>query len=789
MKFTLSTILGGALLLASATLASSASASSPATEIPPTGHFDARTAVKHGLSRAPSADQLAARRHLGRTTSDLAVGFDPATGVARSIGSRTDLLTEARPGVDPEQIAIEHIVDQRRLLGLAEADLLGLELVDRVYSSVSGATHLHFRQTHDGIPVYQGMLRISVNRDGRVISLTNAFVPELAAAVNGTTPSVEAAQAVLRGAESYGFAGASLPKALTPSKGLSRRLELYQPVLSSRRIETSLVWLPIRPGEARLAWHFNLDRSDLGHSYELTVDAETGRVWTRFDQIADAQYRVYPAPVESPHHTSPLPPADARVLVVDPHDTTASPLGWHDTGSSSYTTLVGNNVTTANGPGGNCGVSLDCDFSLDLTAAPTSSASAGAANAFYWVNHFHDVQYHYGFDEAAGNFQTNNFGNGGVGGDPVDLRVQTAQTCNGNFAGGTDGSPGVLRLYYCNGRDGALDNGVTLHEVGHGLNRRLVGGPSTDCLSNTQSPDEGWSDWLGLVYTSEVGDAGTDGRGIGSWLIGGTPNDTIRSQLFSTDPAVNTFTFGSLVGKSAPYGTGEIWTQALWEVFWALVDQRGFDPDLFDLAAGAGNHRALFYVTEGMKLTPCSPTFLEARDAILQAATDNHSGEDLCTVWGAFAAFGMGVDAGGGSSNNTQVTEGFALPAACGGTGNTPPAVTVLLPSNGATFTAGDTVSFSGSATDAEDGTLTSALSWSSSLDGALGTGGSFSSSSLSVGTHTITASVTDSGGAPGSDSVQITVQGVCAPKGASCNVNSDCCSNRCRGGGSKACK
>ena len=58
---------------------------------------------------------------------------------------------------------------------------------------------------------------------------------------------------------------------------------------------------------------------------------------------------------------------------------------------------------------------------------------------------------------------------------------------------------------------------------------------------------------------------------------------------------------------------------------------------------------------------------------------------------------------------------------------------------------------------DNEDGNLSANLTWNSNLDGALGTGASVGAT-LSVGGHTITASVTDSGGLPGSDQITITV-------------------------------
>ena len=98
-----------------------------------------------------------------------------------------------------------------------------------------------------------------------------------------------------------------------------------------------------------------------------------------------------------------------------------------------------------------------------------------------------------------------------------------------------------------------------------------------------------------------------------------------------------------------------------------------------------------------------------------------------------------------------------------GGGGNTAPSVSISAPANGSSFPQGTSIGFSGTATDTQDGSLTSALTWTSNLDGAIGTGGSFARV-LSVGTHTVTASVNDSGGLPGSASITVTVQGNAPP-------------------------
>jgi hypothetical protein len=154
------------------------------------------------------------------------------------------------------------------------------------------------------------------------------------------------------------------------------------------------------------------------------------------------------------------------------------------------------------------------------------------------------------------------------------------------------------------------------------------------------------------------------------------------------------------------------------------------------------------------------------RDGILQALTvRGASSDERCDVWDAFADYGIGAGANGVEScfGNVcffgGVTQSFTKPAECSGGGtNTAPTVQISGPTNGASFASGSSVTFSGTANDMQDGNLTSSLAWTSSIDGPIGSGGSFSTSALGVGTHTVTASVTDSGGLSGTASISITI-------------------------------
>ncbi len=659
-------------------------------------NFDARVDYNLTFAAAPRRGQLEAIQGLRDVAPGLAVTYDRTTGATRTLLSRDGYLTAERPTADAMTIAQEFVTAYYEHLGLTPADLADYEVTDEVTSAATGATHIYLRQVYLGLPVYNGQLHINVNRDGRIMSVNNTCMPDIAAAADSNIPELSAGGAVAAAANHLGIQLDRLPEVISTDMSPAGVTRVRGDDISRTNIEARLMWLPIRSGEARLVWNFQVATLDDRHVYDFTVDAFSGEVWTRFDWVANDSYGVFPAPVESPNHSPALPPADDRQIVLDPADPVASPFGWHDTNGfpgAEFTVHQGNNVHAyddANDIGGgictstpsppavepDCGGLLDCnfDFPIDFaTQDPLTYTSGAVTNLFYWNNLIHDVQYQYGFDEAGGNFQENSYGGGGLAADYVLAEAQDGSGINNaNFCTPPDGFRPRMQMFLWNlttpRRDGAFDNGIILHEYGHGISNRLVGGPSNvSCLGNLQQPGEGLSDWWSLVYTAELGDLGTDARGIGTYALGQpTSGPGVRTQRYSTDPAINTHTYESISGKVIPHGVGEVWAQAAWEVYWALVDAHGFDPDLKNALGGSGNQRAMLYVNEGLKNTICSPTFVDVRDGILQAAASPpFNGQDVCLLWEAFAAFGLGEDAVSGGPNSTAPTNGFAVPAIC----------------------------------------------------------------------------------------------------------------------------
>ena len=598
--------------------------------------------------------------------------------------------------------AAAYLTQHYKDFGLEPRDLSGLVVQDQYLSRHNRITHVYLAQTWEGIEVAGVQAAVHFDASGTAVAAHSSFIAGIAAKAGPAQPVLSARQAVQRAADYLGLPLPSPLVLLQEGNGPAQAQVFAADTFLLEPIPARLVWQP--QGRAlRLAWETRLYPPDAQHWWTLRVDARTGTIlaqedWNTHDHwpeppvaatvpvgpplpppapLSGPAYRVFPLPVESPIHGS-------RALVADPADPAASPYGWHDVNGvpgAEYTTTQGNNVDayldTANNnfaaPGSRAdgGAGLAFDFPLDLGLAPIANRDAGLAQVFYAANVAHDILHRYGFDEPAGNFQQNNYGRGGSGGDPVRAEAQDGGATNSAvFSTPPDGFKPRMQLYRWTHttphRDGGLDNAIIIHEYAHGLSQRLTGGPaSVFCLNHGEQMGEGWSDWLALMLTMQPGDAGTEARGLGTYGLAQAPDGPgIRPAPYSTDLAVNDFTYEDLKTLPHPYGTGFGWATVLWDLTWALIDAHGFDPDWY--AGTGGNNIALQLVVDAMKLQPCQPGFVDARDAILLADELAYGGAHTCLIWETFARRGLGFSADQGSSQSrTDGVAAFDLPAAC----------------------------------------------------------------------------------------------------------------------------
>lgn len=755
----------------------------------------------------------------------LGVGAAAGAGGQAGASDGPRFLTGPRRG-DPLAIVLRYLRKHRQELGLTAADIADVVVTDRYVSAHTGVTHLYLRQRYNGVEVFDGNLNVNVARNGSLISLHSGFVPNLEGMVEDAPDSVRlrSAEDTVRGvAERLGLKAPPLLDIRELRGGPARETIFGESGISLEPIRTMLVYQRVAGDRLRLAWMIELYEPSAKHWWNLRADAETGEILARSDYVADSDdtYNVFALPKESPSD-------GPRTLEVNPADPTASPFGWHDTdgvagaeftvtrgnNAHAYTDLNADNVADpGSDPDGGAG--LVFDFPLDLTQGPSTYRPAAVANLFYWNNIIHDVTYHYGFDEASGNFQVNNYGGGGLGNDDVRAEAQDGSGLNNaNFGTPTDGNrprmqmfvwippggrevtvnapspiaasypatgalfgpqlseigpisgdvaladdgsgvttdacqplvgfpagsialvdrgactfvskainaqnagaiamivgnsvagspitmgganltitiPSVMvsldnaNLFKANlpfnatlaftgepqpSRDSDIDSGVIAHEYTHGISNRLTGGPGTvSCLSSTTDPEqmgEGWSDWVALALTAISADTATTSRGIGTYVIFEPPTGNgIRPTPYTTDLGVNPTTYGDIGGLAVPHGVGYAWASMLWEVYWNLVTEWGFNSNIYGDWTTGGNNLAVQLVMDGMKIQPCLPGFVDGRDAILLADQVLTSGNNQCLIWRGFAKRGLGFSANQGSSaSTTDGTEAFDLPSSC----------------------------------------------------------------------------------------------------------------------------
>lgn len=393
-----------------------------------------------------------------------------------------------------------HLQQNRSMYSLQQQDISDISVVSQSFSKSMEAYTIYVEQRHQGIKLFNSTSPFLV-KDGAVVSAKISFTENLASKVNSVNPALSAEMAISKAASALGLNAPSNLELL--SMGIDNTYIFSNGAISLENIPVQLVYQKMENANSlRLAWDLSIYLRDASHYYSVRIDAMTGDLLETMDWVSQcnlpdfsashnhnitkgesilfennvksiakplggSQYRVFAMPLKNPDN-------GPDTVENSPEDATASPFGWHDTNGAAgaeFTITRGNNAysyldlcdtNSGNSPDG--GAPLNFDFPFNLPQAPANFRDAATVNLFYMNNIIHDVMYRYGFDEISGNFQENNYGNGGNGSDSVNAEAQDGGgTNNANFATPPDGGNPRMQMYLWGGASGPVTNIFTIN--------------------------------------------------------------------------------------------------------------------------------------------------------------------------------------------------------------------------------------------------------------------------------------------------------------------------------------
>ena len=201
-------------------------------------HYDARIDYNSAFIASQRVLPAQSDKAFAANLEEALVEADAVTGAVTALTSQRGYLTDKAGGA-PMTLAMNFVRNNIAALGLEAADLQGYAVTDVVYSKPTGATHIYLQQRHRGIPVYNAQLHVNVNRDGRIISVNNSFLPGVARAVSSLSPRMQLSAAVSSAAQFSGTPLAAQPKALQAPRGMQQYRASSTPAFRSRRSTAS----------------------------------------------------------------------------------------------------------------------------------------------------------------------------------------------------------------------------------------------------------------------------------------------------------------------------------------------------------------------------------------------------------------------------------------------------------------------------------------------------------------------------------------------------------------------
>ena len=327
----------------------------------------------------------------------------------------------------------------------------GLAIADDALVAIGGGAigggliSIRFQQRSAGLRVYGVSVKAAFSGRGELVHLAENVAPSGAAGA----PRASAAGA-LAAALARLHPDAGPPPAEARRSGATTVFErgaFFHAEPSVTRVVYPTADGSLRPGLLAETWS---QRDNLLHETLVGADGEVVAVEAR---TARDSYNVFALDPSKSLQTVVAGPAPGG---------NESPAGWLAAASQRTTNITGNNTNayldTDNNNRADRGGDQVADGSFlaasDFGQQPSAADNRAVSvqNLFYLNNVVHDIAYRHGFTEAAGNFQADNFGRGGLGADPVKAEAQDGSgTNNANFATPADGTSGRMQMFLWSG--------------------------------------------------------------------------------------------------------------------------------------------------------------------------------------------------------------------------------------------------------------------------------------------------------------------------------------------------
>ena len=697
----------------------------PDRKIPEDFHalYDQGFRAAHGtLPEEPAArvESAGPDRLAEDVSSELVVDYDEATRLPKFVAPQEPgARLSTAPADSPEDSVTQFIQERGDLWNLTPEDAA---TVDVTSVSRRGLNTVNVIQHVEGKEVFNSDVTVAVSANNEVISVSGQLFPGAAAvsqrAMAATTTSEE--EAIAKAAfdlTSVAYEAADFSPTEAAADSEPYRFYQFTPQEDEedprpsfeRSVRLKDVMFPLGEGQFVPAYYIELwiesfpafayvvdavEEPDVHFRRNLTDEVEFRyRVFNTKDDVCRPEDGPAPG---TPHPTGvhdcfQAPTIKEKVVHMDSlldGDPWLNPGTQETTDGNNCIAYADLQLPNGLGAGDILGKVksqgfFNYKYNHSKPATDPENLQSSIVGMFFHVNWLHDRWYEAGFDEASGNAQKDNFGRGGLGGDPILAEGNDfSGTDNANMATPPDGSSPRMQMFIFTGtnpsRTSNFEALITFHEMGHYITNRLVGNASGLINVQGRSMGEGWGDFFAICMTSQSTDDFAEGVfAVGGWtdLLSGFCDNyyfSIRRYPYTADMTKNPLTFRHISNgvvlptgppispiaggpNNAVHNAGEVWCSTLWEVFVNLVAKHQHQE---------AEKRMLAYVVGGLKLTPPSPTFTQARDGIITAAAALNP-DDLPEVWAGFAKRGMGVGAVSPPATSTSlagVVESFNVP-------------------------------------------------------------------------------------------------------------------------------